>query len=507
MDTERRHPSLWQATEPGREHAPLTDDTTVEVLVAGGGITGLTTGLLLAEAGRRVAVVEARRLGAGATGGTTGKVTSQHGAIYHRLVEQHGEDVARTYGQANQAALGLVRALVARYGIDAADLRTADAYVHTEREDLTEQLEHEAEVARGLGLPAEWTTSTDLPFPVAGAVRFADQARIHAIGYLHGLADAIAGHPNASVHEQTRVTGLTQRGGEVLVATDRGVVIAGEVVLATLVPITDRGLEFARVEPARTYGIAARLRDDGLLPGGMYLSLEEPTRSTRRYDGPDGSYLVVVGDAHRTGVDRDTDRHHAALERYARERFGATDVVHRWSAQDFVPVDLLPFVGRTPFASRVSVATGFNKWGLTGGTLAAEILRDQLLGEEHPAARAFAPRRLSPLAAVRPLIEHNVESGVHFVVDRLRPDAHSIADIPPGGAGIVREGARFLAVSREADGTASIRSAVCSHLGCLVQWNAGERSWDCPCHGSRFDVDGSVLEGPASGPLAPGSGH
>lgn len=492
--------SLWQDAAPDRPRPPLDAGVHVDVLVVGGGITGLTTGLLLAEEGRRVAVVEARRLGGGATGGSTGKLTSQHGAIYARLVDRHGEEVARTYGAVNEAAIALVRELVARYGIDAG-LRDDDAYVYTERADRVDRLRAEAETAARLGLPASFTTETALPFEVHGAVRFAAQARMQTVSYLHGLADAIEGHEHGSVHEGTRVLGVRDRGSAVTVETDQGRVTADRVVVATLAPIIDRGLEFARMEPSRTYGIAVRAEPAGV-PDGMYLSADEPTRSTRRYDHPDGTYLVVVGDAHRTGSRSDTGSHHAALERHARERFGATEVTHRWSAQDFVPVDLLPFVGSPALAPRVSVATGFNKWGLSGGTAAARILTDTLAGRDHPAAAMLSPRRANVRASALGLLHHNVVVAGRFVADRIRPDAATIEDIPPGGAGIVRRGLEHLAVSRDLDGTVTTRSAVCSHLGCLVQWNTAERSWDCPCHGSRFAPDGTVLDGPASRPLA-----
>lgn len=495
------HRSLWQATAEGPERPPIEPGTHVDVLVAGGGITGLTTGVLLAEEGLRVAVVEARRLGLGTTGGSTGKVTSQHGAIYAELVHRHGEAAARTYGTINEAAVGLVCELVERHGIEAGLTREA-AYVYTERADQVERLRREAEVAARLGLPASFTTETGLPFEVQGAVRFDEQAGIQTVAYLHGLAAAVESHPNGSVHEHTRVLDVHESGGVTSVETDRGTVTAGHVVLATLAPILDRGGEFARMEPSRSYGIAARV-DPTAVGSGMYLSVEDPTRSSRWYDGHGGSWLVVVGDAHRTGTDRDTYRHHAALEEHARERFGVSEITHRWSAQDQVPADLLPFVGPTPFARNVSSATGFNKWGLSGGTAAARIIADQLLGRPHPAADLLAARRLNLRASAGQLLEHNAEAAVHFVGDRVRPDATSIDDIPRGGGGVVRRGARYLAVARHEDGSTSVRSAVCSHLGCLVQWNAGERSWDCPCHGSRFDTDGAVLDGPAAKPLSP----
>lgn len=495
-------PSIWQGLAAhSPTYAPLTPSRDLDVLVVGAGITGLTTALLLAEAGRDVTVVEALQIGHGTTGGTTGKVTSQHGLIYQELVDQHGEDVARTYAKTNEGAITLVREIVARHGIEAG-LSERDAYVFSERQDQAGRVRREAEIAARLGLPATWTEETELPFDVVGAVRFTGQAQVQAVDYLHGLAAAVDAHAHGAVHEGTRVTAVEEDGDDVVVETSTGTVRAREVVLATLIPILDRGFEFARMEPKRTYGIAVRAPGD-VAPEGMYLSAEEPTRSTRRHDSPEGTFLVVVGDAHRTGADRDTMRHDAALAAFARERFGLDDIAYRWSAQDFVPADILPFIGPTPFADHISVATGFQKWGLSWGTAAARILCDQLLGRPHPAAEVVTPRRTNLAASAKLLVEHNVDSAARFVGDRMSPDAASIDDIPPGSGGIVRDGASFLAVARHPDGSVTTRSAVCRHLGCLVQWNAGERSWDCPCHGSRYDTDGTVLEGPAVQPLSP----
>lgn len=499
--TRQDRPSVWQATATLPRRPPPEAGSHADVVVVGGGITGLTVGLLLAEEGRRVAVLEGRRLGAGATGGSTGKLTSQHGLVYRRLAERHGDDVARLYGAMNQEAIDAVRTFADRYAIDAG-LVEDDAFVYTERAEQVDDLREEAATAARLGLPASFTTSTPLPFEVAGAVRFTGQARFSPVAYLHGLADAIETHDGCSVHEEAHVVAVRDRGPAVVVETGRGSITADHVILATLAPILDRGLEFARMEPSRTYGAAVRT-EPGSVPDGMYLSAEEPTRSTRRFDGPSGTYLIVVGDAHRTGADPDTVRHHEALERYADERFGAVDVVHRWSAQDFVSVDALPFVGSTPLAPRISVATGFSKWGLSGGTAAARVLADTLAGRPNPAAAMLDPRRGNLRASAVGLAQHNLTAAGHFVGDRVRSATTSIDDIPPGGAAIVRRGLEYLAVSRDDTGAVTACSAVCSHLGCLVRWNTAERSWDCPCHGSRFSPDGEVLEGPASRPLRP----
>ncbi|MBW3618946.1 MAG: FAD-dependent oxidoreductase [Actinobacteria bacterium] len=497
--TDRDRTSLWLGTAPGRPREPLAGDWVTDVVVVGAGITGLTTALLLAEAGLQVTVLEARAVGHGTTGGTTGKVTSQHGAIYADLREMHGDEVAGTYARLNEAAVATVRDLAARHAPEAA-FETLDAFVYTEQADQLATLQAEVDAAQRLGLPADWVEDVDLPFPTRGAVRFRDQGQMHAVRYVQGLADAVEAHQGCSVRERTRVTGIRGAGAATVVETPVGEVTADAVVLATLLPIIDRGFEFARARASRAYGVAALADDDH--PAGMYISSEDPTRSIRHHREGEQVYAIVVGESHETGHGPDRGDHDDPLAAFARDRLGRPDVRYRWSAQDFLPADKLPFVGVAPFSERVHVASGFNKWGLTGGTAAAGIIRDLVLGRDVPEAEVLSPSRTPVTAGVGEFLKHNAEVAARFVGDRVSTDAASIDDIPPGGGGIVRVDGKLTAVARDDSGATTTRSAICRHLGCVVQWNQIERSFDCPCHGSRYDVDGTVLEGPATAPLA-----
>jgi glycine/D-amino acid oxidase-like deaminating enzyme/nitrite reductase/ring-hydroxylating ferredoxin subunit len=490
--------SLWHATAEATRYPPLDGDATADVVVVGAGATGLTVGLYLAEAGLRVTVVEARGLAAGTTGGTTGKVTSQHGAIYADLIERHGEGTARAYGQANEAAVAAVADLCERHGIQA-DLERADSCLYGLGDGEVDALRHELQAVERLGLPASWTTTTELPFEVAGGIRFAGQAQLHAVRYAEGLARALAGVPGCRVHTGTRATQVEEQGDGVVVTTQQGRVRADHAVLATLAPITDRGFEFARQRAVRAYGVAAPVPGEG--PAGTYLSAGPPDRSVRRYRHGDETYVIVVGASHDVGHEQHTDDHDEALVRFVRDHFGAEDVPYRWSAQDLVSDDRLPFVGPTPFADRIHVATGFQKWGLSNGVVAAEILTAGIVGTAHPLTAVYSPRRATLTESARQFVAHNREVAVRFVADRVSPAAGSVDEIPAGGGATVRMGGRLVAVSRDEQGGLRTRSATCSHLGCIVQWNVVERSWDCPCHGSRFTPDGEVLDGPATAPL------
>ncbi|MDQ3932318.1 MAG: FAD-dependent oxidoreductase [Actinomycetota bacterium] len=490
--------SIWRATGPARTYPRLEGAGHADVIVVGAGITGLTTALLLKEAGARVVVIEAERLGHGTTGGTTGKVTSQHGLLYADLIEQKGEDAARAYAEANENALSLVQQIARRYELDA-DLVAADAYVYTEQPGQAERMHAELEAAQRLGLPASWAEETELPFPIVGAVRFERQLQLHAVKYLHALAVAVDGG-GSSVHEQTRALDVVE-GGQPRVITEHGTLRADHVVLATLLPILDRGFEFARTHPSRAYGIAARI--DGETPVGMYISAESPTRSFRPYRAREDNYLIVVGNSHKTGQEPDTGAHYEALVNFARERFPVSRIDYRWSAQDYMPVDNVPYIGKVAFGGSVYVATGLKKWGLSNGTAAAEIIADSILSRGSRWAEVFSTTRLEVIRSVRELLQHNVDSAKRFAGDRFRSVFTTVADIPPGGGGVVLTGGEQVAVAKDEGGRTTAVSAVCRHLGCIVQWNPAEQTWDCPCHGSRYDRDGRVLTGPATRSLEP----
>jgi glycine/D-amino acid oxidase-like deaminating enzyme/nitrite reductase/ring-hydroxylating ferredoxin subunit len=488
--------SLWIETTPETSYPTLDDDLTVDVAVIGAGITGVAAAWLLKNAGLRVALVEMNRVGSGTTGYTTAKLTVGHSLIYADLERTHGQGTARVYAESNQWALAQLRELVAESGIDC-DWEPAANYVYTTKKETRAAVESEADAARRAGLAAELTTETALPFPVVAAVRVDDQAQFHPRKFVQGLAERIAGD-DSYVFEQTRATDV--RRGEVITA--RGVARATHVVVATHMPFLDRSLLFAKAHPQKSYAIAAPAAQ---APAGMYISADEPTRSIRSAPGTDASRVLIVGgEGHKPGRDDDTRRRYGALEEFLREHFEAGEIAHRWSTHDYVPVDKLPYIGRLRRRDRrVFSATGFAKWGLTKGFLAAAIIADEILGRKNPWAATYNANRLSPKAGIRRFATENGHVAAWFVGDRLRPrDGHDdLEDLGAGDGKVVRIGARHLAVHRNDDGVLEAVSARCTHLGCLVGWNRADRTWECPCHGSRFAADGSLIEGPASEPL------
>jgi glycine/D-amino acid oxidase-like deaminating enzyme/nitrite reductase/ring-hydroxylating ferredoxin subunit len=494
--------SLWTATAPAPPRPALQAATTTDVCVVGAGFTGLTAALALARAGARVVVLDSHEVGAGVSGHTTAKITSLHQLVYAELRGRFGADAARTYAAAQEAGLAQVAAWVDELGIDCA-FRRRPALTYAESPDSVDTLQREAAAARDAGLDVQLVHETDLPYPVAAAIRLDDQAELQPRSYLLGLADAVEA-AGGVVHEHTMATGLTERGGPVVHTEAGHDVDAGHVVVATLMPFLDRGLFFARLRATRSYAIAVRAVDP--VPDGMFISADSPTRSIRAHPAIDGEgeLLIIGGEGHMTGEQGDTTAaRYRRLAAFAAERFGATDVTHRWSAHDLKSVDGLPYIGKLlPTSSRVLTGTGYRKWGLSNGTVAGLLVADLVRGADNRFARLFDPWRFTPVRSAVGLTAGGVQTARHLVGDRLKgPEGRSLDELAPGEGKLLRLDGELLAAHRDDAGAVHAVSPVCTHLGCRVAFNVAERSWDCPCHGSRYDADGKVLQGPATRPL------
>ncbi|MDQ0769022.1 glycine/D-amino acid oxidase-like deaminating enzyme/nitrite reductase/ring-hydroxylating ferredoxin subunit [Pseudarthrobacter defluvii] len=500
---EGRPLSLWLATAGTTDYPELRGTVEVDVAIIGGGVAGLTAALALKRSGRSVAVLEAGRIGTGVTGHTTGKVTSLHRLAYTELLRSHGLPAARIYGLANQAAVEYIGAVVAAENISCGFRRVANYTFATDRDSLP-QLQAEAGLAASLGLPSTFTADVPLPFAVAGAVRFDGQAQVHAVQYVQGLAGKVDGD-GSFVLERTRALELRE-GTPVIVATENGTLRAQDVVVATNVPFGDNGRFEALCRPHRSYIVAAPVDAPPL--DATFISADEPMRSllTVRLNGV--TFLLVGGEGHPAGEQADPAPRHASLARYARGRFGAGTVAYRWSTQDGLPLDGLPYVGPlTPESRHAFVITGLRKWGLTNGTAAALMLADLLNGTRNEWAALFDSNRApSPAtaAAGAPAVPAAQGPGANGTEEAAKADSpRRVAELGLGDGAVIETDGTSTACYRDPAGDMHAVSATCTHLGCTVGFNRGDRTWDCPCHGSRFDVDGRVIQGPATGNLPP----
>ena len=491
-----RHNSFWMESADSEAHESLRGDLRSDVTVIGAGITGLTTAYLLACDGVRVVVVEADAVCSGASGFTTGKVTSQHSLIYASLIERHGLERAQVYAQAQQAAIDRIAVIAATDAIDC-NIARAKAFVYTETAEREDDLADELAAAIACGLPADDAYGDiGLPWEVARAISFDDQLLFHPRRYCLGLVEQIVRRGGVVV-ERTRATGVDESDEGVAVTTEHGVIRSDAVVVATQTPFLERGGFFARTKPVRSYVLAARWQNP---PDGMYISVDTPTRSIRPHTDADGSVLIVGGGGHPTGRDDNTETHYDELQRFATERFGMSVAEWQWSAQDFVPADGLPFIGPITVGSpRTFVATGYAKWGMTNGTVAAMVISDAILGRANPWADTFDSTRVDASRSIGTILSQGAHTIKSIIGDRIASlTAGDVGELGANEGAIVTVDGHRAAAFRHDDGTIAAVSATCTHLGCIVHFNNAERTWDCPCHGSRFALDGHVIDGPAT---------
>ncbi|WP_292492454.1 FAD-dependent oxidoreductase [Methanoculleus sp. 10] len=486
--------SYWVATSPETAFPPLDGAGRADVTVIGGGIAGITTAFLLKRAGLTVALIDAYRIITGATGHTTAKITSLHRLIYTGLIDRFGSGKARQYADANQAAIEAIASLVREYAIPCSFERKP-AYTFAESVDDRERVAAEADAAKSLGLSAAFTEEVGLPGETHGAVVLENQAQFHPRNYLLLLAGHLPGE-GSYIFEMTRAVDIKEQDGGVTVRTDRGSLHSGYAVLATHYPIYDiPGAYFARMRPSRSYALA--LRTDEPFPDGIFINAAGPVHSWRSQPAGGGEIAIVTGAAHDTGKVTDTRAHYRSLEAYARSVYPVRAVDYRWSAQDYITADGVPYIGPlAPGHDRVFVATGFGKWGMTNGTAAGMILADLIRGRTNPWAEVFDPARFGGESAPPAGVREALRSAGGTVVAGADRIAREAAAIPPREGKVVEVGGQKVAVYRDGRGTLHTLDPTCMHMACTVAWNNAEESWDCPCHGSRYDARGRVIESP-----------
>ncbi|MFD9030200.1 FAD-dependent oxidoreductase [Streptomyces sp. NPDC059567] len=457
--------SYWMHGTPSPDRPALADDLTADVVVIGGGIAGLCTAHELVRAGREVVLLEAERVAGGVSGHTTGKLTALHGLTYARLRDTHGLLAAGRYARAQQEALDHVVSLCAELGIDA-ELERAPAFTYVTDEERAGEIRAEAAAALEAGLDAAYVTETDLPFPVAAAVRLDGQLLFHPRRFVLGLADDLVARGGV-VHEHTRVTELRELAECRLVTEGGATVHAEDVVVATNFPLIVHTSLITRLTVRRELVVAAPV-PAATAPEGMYLTPEDRTRSVRTAPYDDGRRLLIVtGEAFEPGTNHAGDR----LERltaWARRTFpafGESRTVFRWAAQDVRSADRLPYVGHEhPDTQHVFIATGFGGWGMSNGVMAGRLLAAHVTGAPRPDwTELFDPRRHLPLREFPDVVRAQASVARHYLI---------------------------------------ARAPRCTHMGCELGFNELEDAWECPCHGSRFAAaDGRVLQGPATRPL------
>lgn len=470
--------SIWCKDIELKERKPLPGNTSADIVVIGAGMAGILTAYLLKQQGKNVIILEADRIAGGQTKNTTAKITSQHGLIYDKLIRKYGRKKARLYARANEEAIQKFQQIVEQNHIDC-DFQRIPAFLYSTQEE--ELLRKEAEAAARLGLPVSFQESSSLPFSTVGAVRFENQAQFHPLKFIQGIAEHLV------IYENTMVYSV--RGHKIY--TNRGLVTAERIVFATHYPfLIIPGFYFIRQHQERSYIVA--FSGAGKLEG-VYYSIDEQGLSLRT----EQDLLLVGAGGHRTGKNEAGGKYEY-IRKQAERYFPEGREVAHWSAQDCVTHDMLPLIGAySIFRPYWYVATGFQKWGMTLSMVSAMIICNEICGIPHPYGKLFTPWRCHPLVSAPKLAVDlgtsikGLLAGYHlFSCDREE-------DLEYGHGGIVRKGFRRYGCYRDEQGKFHRISLRCPHMGCELLWNPDEKSWDCPCHGSRFDYDGRLIDNPA----------
>jgi glycine/D-amino acid oxidase-like deaminating enzyme/nitrite reductase/ring-hydroxylating ferredoxin subunit len=471
----------WTETAEATGYPPLDGSIHVETVVVGAGIVGLTTALRLIEAGRSVIVVEALRVGRQVTGRSTAKITTQHRLIYHDLIDSLGLERASAYAEANIVGAEQIKGWIAEHRI-ACDLEPKPAYAYTHEPAVRARIEMEAVAARSLGLTAEVLDRAPLPFDTAGALCFPDQAQFNPARYLIGLAGVVKAR-GGQIYENSRVE-LIEDASRWRVATEGGTVQAQNVVVVTNMTIKSPVGMANRVQPRSHVAMAFRIEDPRLIDG-MFISIEEPSRSLRTGRDAAGPVLVALGPHFSTGQDGDVAARFVELEHWVRAHLPVGETLWRWCNEDYDTADRVAYAGEpdSDKAPGFYIATGFNAWGISNGTAVGMMIADRIRGRPSPWTELYDP--------MRPYPEDFHKSG-----DTQSP-VSSPDEIAVGEGGVIARGEEKIAVWRDDAGALHTLSASCTHKGCTVTWNNADRTWDCPCHGSIFAADGSVIHGPA----------
>ena len=509
--------SIWAATSTVPTYRPLTQNARAEVCVIGAGIAGITTAYMLAKSGKSVIVLDDGPIGGGETGRTTAHLTYALDDRYYVLEQIHGRDGARLAAESHMAAVNRIEQIVKLEHIDC-DFTRLDGYLFPSVYRNPAEIDREYEAAKRAGISdIERLDRAPLPGFTAGpALRFPDQAQFHILKYLTGVARA-AEAAGAKIHtgDTMHVNRIedAKDGGPCTVGTTGGITITCDhVCVCTNASIAEMFGTNAKQAPYRTYVVGFRI-PRGSVPRGLYWDTAdpyhyvrtqtldphtEPTKGTVLHD-----VLIVGGEDHKTGQADDMDERWRCLEEWTRERFPtAEDVMYRWSGQVLEPADMLAFLGRAQGMQRVYEITGDSGNGMTHTTIGAMILNDLVHGRENPWAALYDPSRVrAATPSVMEFLKENINVAAQYR-DYVTPgEVGSTDEIPRGEGRVIRRGRHKIAAYKDESGTLHERSAVCTHLKCIVDWNPGEKSWDCPCHGSRFDPRGKVLNGPAVEPL------
>lgn len=495
--------SLWQAGLVDKsQNLPSTFDPEKihDALIVGGGITGLTTALLLQRQGKSCIIAEAHHIGFGTTGGTTAHINTFADTSYDEVEKAFGEEEAKLFAQAIKGAIRTIEDIIYTHRIDC-DFEFKPGYVYAEDEKQAKELDKLYESSLKAGVAAQMTEKAPVPVPTVKVVEFEKQAQFHPLKYLLGLKLEFI-KMGGIILENTPIEDLQSEKHLHVAFSGTTRVSAKNVIYATHIPPGGINVLHFLCAPYRSYVLAVTLKDNSY-PDALIYDMQDPYHYFRTHIVERKKYLIVGGNDHKTGHS-DPEKAFQELESYVRKYYQVASIAHRWSSQYYVPADGLPYIGPLPGASEgIYAATGYNGNGMMLGTVSAKILSDSVLGHENKFADLFSTSRIKPLASAGEAVKENADVLYHFFLDRLSiHELKSVNDLPNDSGTVAEMEGQKIAVYKDQTGSLSALSPICTHAKCVVNWNNEEKSWDCPCHGARFDTQGNVLTGPARKNLA-----
>ncbi len=487
--------SLWiETTKDEIKLKPLEKDKETEVCVIGAGLFGLTTAYYLTKYGLKVTVIEKGEIGEKTSGNTTGKITSQHGLFYDYLINNYGIEYAKQYLQANEQAISNIKTIIENEKIEC-DFDIQDSYVYAMQQDEVVEIEKEAEAYEKLGKKAEIVNKIELPLEIKCALKVKNQAQFHPRKYMVGLCNAIL--KQNEIYNYTTVLDIEKQGEKYLVKTDKGNIIAKYVVQATHFPIINMpGLYFTKMYQSTSYAIA--IETSKKLPNGMYINEKQPIYSFRKANYKEKEILIIAGSDHRTGEAIPDDSKYKNLEKIAKKLYPDYKILFKWNTRDCITLDKIPYIGEfSNFMKNVYVGTGYKKWGIAFSNISANIVADKIIGKENPYENIFTATRMKPIKnrwEVKNMLEESVNS---IALNKFKIEPFDIDQIENDNGAIIKIGGENIGIYKNKEGKIYAVKPNCTHLGCLLSWNNLDKTWDCPCHGSRFDYTGRDIYEPA----------
>ena len=494
--------SIWIEDSENTNYPELNKDINTEVCIIGGGIVGAVTAYLLSQKGLDVVVLEKDKVCMGVTANSTAKLTSQHGLFYKYLEKEKGLDFAKKYFESNEEAISLAEKIISEENIEC-DLEKKSAYVFATDESELEKIKQEVEVMKKIGFDAKFTTDISIPVEnCLGAIKFENQAQFNSRKYTLGVFERVFKR-GVKIFENSKVENIEHIENKYKISTNKNSVIANKVVIATHYPIKNfPGMYFSKMYQDKSYAIAVNINNEneenkGIIDG-MYIQSNNPVISfrTAKYNGK--NLLIVAGSGHRTGqADGKIEDSYKNLENYIKKYYPNSQVKYKWSTEDCVTLDKIPYIGEfSKLLPNMYVATGFKKWGMSTSHVAAKMITDLILGNKNKYIDIYRATRLEPIKNIKEFGNMIKESAYSLLINKIKPAKDILEKIPLGDGGIVEIDGKKVGIYKREDGEIFAINPICGHLGCLVSWNNLEKTWDCPCHGSRYDYMGNIITEP-----------